>query len=94
MYNIARAFRLDGNKFHEGLRLLKLLLQALGIHWRHSGRYHSFRNHYILIRKPLNHVTATAENHSESLRAIISCNCILLENKETVTVILITSEDP
>ena len=55
----------------------------------------SFQNHYMFNRKPLSHVTEIAENSQEFLRGIVSCNCILLEkNKETVTVMLINSEDP
>ena len=40
--------------------------------------YHSFRNHYIWIQKPVKHVTVIAENAGEFLRGIVSCNCILL----------------
>ena len=48
-----------------------------------------------LTQKPSNHVTVVAENSWESLREIISCNSILQDkNKETVTVMLINSEDP
>ena len=57
--------------------------------------YHSFQNHYMFNLKPLHHVTQIAENDWEILRVILSCNCILLENhRQTVTVILINSEDP
>ena len=48
----------------------------------------------FLIRKPLNYVTVIADNSWEFLRGIISCNSILQENKETVTVMVINSEDP
>ena len=46
------------------------------------------------IQTQLNHVTVIAENSREFLREITSCNCILLKNKETVTVMIINSEDP
>ena len=43
----------------------------------------------------VNHVTVVAENSGEFPRGILSWNCILQEkNKETVTVMLIDSEDP
>ena len=56
--------------------------------------YHSFRNHAFLIWKPWNHVTVIAKNAWEFPRGIISCNSIPQENKETVTVMLINSEEP
>ena len=46
------------------------------------GVYHFFEIATFLIRKPLNHATVIAVNSQEFLRRIISCNCILLENKE------------
>ena len=48
----------------------------------------------FLIRKPLNHVTVIAKNAWEFPRGIISFHSILQENKETVTVMIINSEDP
>ena len=46
------------------------------------------------FENPLNHVTVIAENSWEFLRGIISGNAFRYENKETVTVMLINSEDP
>ena len=46
-----------------------------------QNNYHSFRNHYIVTRKPLSHVTVIAENSWKSLRWIICCNCILQEKQ-------------
>ena len=48
----------------------------------------------FLIRNPLNHVTVIAENSWEFLRGIISCDAFCWKNKETVTVMLINSDDP
>ena len=62
---------------------------ALPPHWGWISRICTILFEIItfLTRKHLLLVTALAENHSESLRAIISCSCILLEkNKETATV--------
>ena len=50
------------------------------------GHYHSFRNHYIFNSKTIKSCNCNCRNCWEFLRQIISCNSILKENKETVTV--------
>ena len=60
--------------------------------WR-TVIYHSFRNHYILNSKTIKPCNCNRGKFLTIPRGIISCNCILQE-KQTVTVMLINSEDP
>ena len=73
---------------------IKLLVLGGGVFWDWGGEcrlYFYGRADF----SELNHVTVIADNSWEFLRGILSCNSILQEKKkETVTVMVMNSEDP